>query len=363
MKQRIILAGVVVISFFILIFLSQNKNYAIKHNTATAFSSNSSGLSIFHDFASLAFKEKLFIQKGAFLNELDLREISTIIIFSPKLPISEREILFLSKFVKEGGVLLLSATSKNDFDLYSGLFSSLGIKASAKDYPDYKWGKLEGRREDDESIFFREDEEYEFYSSIHVSVSSPKPVRSEVFSTSIKVDNGYVELYAGLPLISNSMIGRSDNRNIAMRILEREGRIVIDEYRHHFTEKTVSDLLKTPSFFVPIFGMCLLVFVFLLFSDPGHLEYKKRIIDRNVSQYHDLNYGVLLGLWKSKGLMGEAVRLQGKYISKKFPNRSGDVELLAGNIDKADIDEQSVLNVAKKLLLIHKKELRDRGIG
>ena len=359
-RNRIVLAGLIVFMtalYFVNMGLEGKRK---KNETVNVYSYLADGLGVFYDLANRIDKNKIQVSKGAFLDKIDPNEYKSLLILSPKVPITKRETDLIKDYVNEGGTLIVSIVNKREMDIFEDLFSALEFKLDISANKEFKGKSVKSIRGDNEISFLSESETYAIYSAKVFGQVGKQTNTASDFFISTDIGNGRLEVMLGVPVISNALIGLNDNRQVAFEILNGPGKVLVDEYRHFFTEKTLADLFLNPSFFIPILGMAILVFIFMIFSDYPPNE--KPLDDKLAKEigYHQLNSQIVFGLWKSKNLFNDAVSNQAKMLVRKFPASEDEILGVVQNLTEKG--QPGVVLASKQLVLLHQKLLKEKGI-
>lgn len=359
--NRIFLASTLILGTFCYYFLIQYQTSNKKYETITTFSSNATGMNVFYEIANRINPSKVEISKKAFFEDINVNKYSYVLILSPNQGISEREASIIKKYLNDGGNLILSILRKEELLLVEHLLKALELKI--KTYPNENFTNQVPQeiKGSNLSSLISANESYSFYSGGSLIENNDSKAGIKDFYTVKPIGKGHLHLMLGIPPISNLLITQSHNRQIAYRIIDSPGTILIDEYRHFFTEKTLTDLFLDPSFSIPLLGMALLVFIYLLFSNPHDLDNSHEIIPKE-TDYHQLNSNLILGLWRSKGLLNEALVSQGHTLANKFPHRKNEFDEEILKLRKSDCTTSDTLISAEKIFRIHKEILNEKGI-
>ena len=176
--------------------------------------------------------------------------------------------------------------------------------------------------------------------------------------------DGEVLIFAGFPPLSNALISRGDNARLAFRLVDGTEGIAFDEYHHFFTDRTVGDLLATPSFFFPLIGFVGIVLLFLIF---GYSEYHETAMQEPSStparSHHLFNEKIVQGVMARPTGLKEGITRQATFMSRAFPRERDLIEQetrrLAGKYG-ASVTERDLLARAGELTALHRKILTQR---
>lgn len=361
MGNRLLGAGLI-IALTILYFVDVGyKTSKKKYETVNVFSQNADGLSIFYELSKRAYDGSVEVSKEAFLEEIDPQVYSALLILSPKLPISTREVELIETYLKKGGHLVLSVVNLQELAVVKPILATLKIDTETFVDKDFVNREVREIEVSDSSGLLKEKEIYSIYSARQL-FKDTLPEKSDNYFISKVLGKGRADIMLGIPVFSNALISLNDNREIAFRILEKPGKVLVDEYRHFYTNKTISDLLFSPSFFIPFFGIGILIFIFLLFSDSSDIDDFALELEKDVIGYHELNSQLVLGLWKSKKLLNDALIRQATILSQKFPNHQDNFNQIIDKIKVTEDGTENFNHISEDLILIHKEILREKGI-
>ncbi len=359
LSNRTNLAIILVLATILYTFLASYQKTSKKYDTVSALSKAAIGISSFHEIAKRYSPDKIHLSKEAFLEKISPSEYSFILILSPKDDITLRETGILKDYVNDGGKLIISLVNKDELKSVKFLLNELKLPLTTFANSKFKDKTAEVVSGTSREGLLRSNENYAFYSGNKLEENQSG---IESFYKAISIGKGHAYLILGIPPIANALLALNNNRDIAFRILDSPGKILIDEYRHFFTTKTLTDLFLDPSFSVPLLGMGMLVFIYLFFSDPHDIDNRNTISAKKDVEYHKLNTNLVLGLWKAKGLLKDALSQQGQKLIHKFPHRETNLVNAIKLVDSPKYTEEDILACSKELFMIHKQILEEKGI-
>ncbi len=330
--------------------------------SVTSFSPGSSGTEIFTELLRRTSPDDFAVQKTAYLDKEAVEEFSTVLLFGPTATVTEREASILAEFVKSGGTLLLSFHNEATETNAKHVLKALGIDLATKEAAHFVDRQGVTVRPAKTSALFRESEGYVFYSSRVFDRAGCTGNEFECFVHEQSVGEGTVTIFAGFPPLINPLIGKGSNPSLAAALLTGQTPILIDEYHHFFTEKSLGDLFLLPSFSVPIFGMVLTAILFFLFGAPSaQLSTPDKTVRRSGRSYHQMNELILSGLLRQDETLEASVARLKSYLLRTFPNQRERIERAA--VRNEGPDQSDILRHAKKLFLLHRELLQQKAGG
>lgn len=325
---------------------------------ASSFSSGAGGSSVFRQLIESVKPDKIQLMRRALLHETDLEQVGTYLLLSPGRQLTARESGFLKTFVRSGGRLVISLhmNQKQNTSYITDRFLNLFPVKIAKGFSN---GNPTIVSASGNNVLEQPGERYAFYS-LHEFQEDCTGVQSSCFQRVFQYGEGELVLWLGIHPLSNALIGLQENRQLAFRLLEKEGKILFDEYHHFFTEKTFKDLLLVPEFFLPIAGLALLGLSYLVFgySAGGGLN-KTRPHESFVPGIHDVAIGVITGAITHRGYREQAVEDLKCMLEKLYPESTAD--LMKNHNIGAGANKMHLRQTAAKMLYLHQKHFRNRG--
>lgn len=184
-------------------------------------------------------------------------------------------------------------------------------------------------------FIFKSEETYSVYSQLQFKNDlCLRASRAHCFTQIHSVGQGQVAFLLGIPVLSNTMIGRAQNSHLAFRLNRDFSPLAIDEYHHFFSQYNFWDLLRTPQFSIPMIGFLLLMLTYFLFA-------KSRLHEQNLSEqdpvltmgYHHLSQNVVASEISNERGLRSALALTAKNLSRLYPQHSDEIQSI-GNSSK-----------------------------
>ena len=154
------------------------------------------------------------------------------------------------------------------------------------------------------------------------------------------------------------LIGRGANQETALLLSQVGGGIVVDEYRHFFSDRTLQDLLLLPSFSLPLGALVAGALAFFLFgySTPPARISQSRVTSSD-TVYHAFSADVLRGLIERSGGRASAFERMQYYFLRRFPNHRDQIAR-----DWRRIQDQELPELAqfRELISLHQRLLLSR---
>lgn len=360
-KKTFIAIGIIS-GYVLLLVLHHYGEEKKKYSTTSVFSATSGGLRIFHDYANAIRLGSIKPAKSAFLSSEVLDNYDALLILSPRREISSREARFVANFLKKGGFVFLSFHDEDSWEMLDALRDELKLTSEVQPIGDFENQKAIEITPAESNELFRKGKHYTFYSRLGFKSSTCSHNDLSCYVLRENIGEGTLFVMSGLPVISNVLITKTDNAFFAFELVHRYKRILVDEYRHFFTDKTVSDLLLTPSFTIPILGMVVGALLFFLFGrtefqflTPQWVEPKTR------RQQHSMNEKILLGFLHKNNTFEAAVLEQARYLEHLFPDRK---EQIWASIEVGDLEDHKVnqnpMKMAESLVTLHQRFLNEQ---
>ena len=289
----------------------------------TSFSDAATGLSIFRALAEEVSPHGTVIRKEAFLDASDLSGVGTVLIASPLIEVSARESAQLRRFVEGGGRLILSFHDRQSRVAFSELLRTLGMEVKMIPDPDFKNSVYRRIKVNRDSVFARKGSILALYSAEHFEIPECSIDRYSCYVSEKEIGQGDVVLVNGVIPIANALVGREANSGVAIALAETSsGAILIDEYRHLFTEKTLTDLLTDVRVVTPLAVLFVSALAFFLFGDRDERVHEELFEERvRVPVYHDFARRVFLGSLEGRAGMAQAAEFNARCIEELFPEK------------------------------------------
>ncbi|NQW45176.1 MAG: DUF4350 domain-containing protein [Deltaproteobacteria bacterium] len=354
-KGRLFLVFLVLLVFVGYEFISHSSEKQTKDASVSGLSHSVMGVSILYEWMNALHADSGKLFQRAYLKSSDLESSGTIAILSPRARISEREAGLLQSFVQKGGKLIVSFHDDASLLNLSLLLKRLEMNLSVEETTHFTNGAptLVAALEND--LFFRNGEQYAFYSINILNNADCSRDRLSCYFTKKQVGSGYVVLLAGLPFFSNGLIGQANNSDAALRIMDWAKTISFDEYHHFFSDRSVLDLIANPSFSLPLLGMALLLVLFFLFA---HTKFHRRHLEEQATtpghSVHEWNEGVVSASLTAFARQN-ALTFHHSHLVKIFQRVKNAPVISKPNI--SDNSEAEMIREASTLIFLHKKLL------
>lgn len=309
------LAIVMLIVFAFLYFVAQIKHAQRKSQEGVyTTSKNALGLSIAREYLA----DQLHLNKKAFHDYLDLKAYDLVAIHSPKFPLSSYELGTLKTYVYEGGHLLFTALTEDDYRRFN-LHDVLPPRKLEKESdPSVKAAKNKTFKNGATAIVqWPKMQTIKHYSAIHwVEVINKKELKdaSEKKQKSLKPEEvhlvhdpeyllqwslgkGSVTVLLGVPPYANTMLQFKENQDFLRSLKLRYPKIMWDVYHHYVKQAGFQDLLKDMQVIVPILGFVLFVLLYF-FMSPKKATNESEENDEHIPSYHEFYEGLFSELLK-----------------------------------------------------------------
>ena len=343
-------AIILVVAGLGVLLLSVRLEDAKRHSSSTSFSQQGQGASVLLEFLRRVKPYGAIVNRRAVLDEHEFGRDDVFLTLSPKSPFSRREARILRRFVEKGGHLVIGTESPHTSANVSELMTAFSLTDSREAFPDFENQKTASRTAPVARGPIPAGVALEFYSGYGFPSE-----RGFDFVKEERIGEGTVTLMAGIPIFANSMIGRGENWRAAHALANAKGRIVIDEYHHLFSEKSVASLLSEPFFALPVFGSVLVAILFLSLGRLGRKDvWGESPPVPSSRSFHDFGTSVFTGLARRSRSPDLGVQEHSQFLRGLFPDASGRIEEVASQ-------KGSWLSRGTGLLQLHKSLLRERG--
>lgn len=336
-----------------------------RFSTTTAYSSSATGLNLFFRLMSTARPNSVKLMKNGFFSTQDLQGFQTIAILSPEKPVSKREADIIGQFVRSGGKLLVSFHNSRSQKQLESLFSAINIDYSTTRRPEFKNRELTRASPAKDSQLFKHQESYAFYGYLGFAGANCSANTFDCFVRMAALEKGEVILIAGIPIISNALLTESHNANLAFRLIDWAGSLLIDEYHHHFSEKTFLSLLALPGFTIPVMGLIAGIILFFLFAHTEFRETSQLAKETSsIKSFHHMNERILLGVLDDKNVHRLTLQLQEENVIRMFPESQGAIKDIREGLKKSYPDvfsRKDLLRKSYQLISLHQNLIRERG--
>lgn len=346
-------SSLVVIFLMLFILGSYYSSQAKKMESVSVLSDQGMGLSFFNELGAKLHPKAIQYLKKPLLKSDQLSGIDLYIVMSPGRPLSEHESAILASYVTNGGNILLSFHSFGVESPFGDLFKRLKISVPTEEDDSFENDKTVIKPSDQNTILLDRARSYELYSNFFLK--DEEGIASYI--KTVHIGSGSISIIAGLPPIINALIDRKENRFIAYKILGSFHSILIDEYQHFFSDKTMWDLFTEPTFFLPIFGMIIAAILFFLFGRANRNEAFSQIPPPlPVLSYHTLNERVLCGLASKFPSRYELFVYHADMLQRLFP---GEQDRIASVLKRAKSAPQD-MRIGQALIQLHFQILSER---
>ena len=198
----------------------------------------------------------------------------------------------------------------------------------------------------EDSHYLRKGERLSFYSYLQLKNGELK-VKS-LFSE-IAFGEGRVILQPGLSLFSNGIISQEDNRKVLERFSAEYSHFIFDEYHHHYHSR-LTDILGTPSFYIPILLLIGLLFMSLSyqqreFAEDGEDE------EEGYKGWNDIVIPIISQHLQGSQSKEQLVTIQSKVLLRLWPDLKSEVQ---------SILNQGYDNAYEKLLKLHRQRIESK---
>ena len=350
MRAYKILGLTLLVTCLALLTVSISNERAERFRGSSSFAQTPMGLSAFVSLAKAVVPGKIVQRRSALLSEEDLKDAGVFLTFSPKSAVSKREASILKTFTERGGRVVIGIQSPESLRNVEHLLAALELVISPTEIPTFTNGEASVVSIQSGGSLLPAPHSYAFYSRYGVGAAEPK-----AFFLHKTLNQGTATVFMGVPPVANALLGREDNWRIAHEILTQTGTIVLDEYHHLFSDKTVGDLLLEPSFSLPIFGMVLVGILFFLFGRLSKRDaWERKQQPAPARSFHHFGVSLFQGLVKSSKLENQAVDQHEAFLKALFPSD-------AARIEDAPAPKGAWLDRGARLVQVHKSLLRERG--
>ena len=338
MSSRVWKVAAIVILAGVLIAMQWFQFDTSRRHSSTSFSDGPLGSSIFLGLAQKFAPLKVSLLRHAIFSQQELGGRGTLLIISSPLgELSMREAGIVRDFLESGGLLLLSCHEEACQESVVRMASELGTSYVTTENSSYLDSVAERVTLEGDDIF--PPGQFAFYAARSFYYDTGKFVKRTA------VGQGAVFLISSVAPISNGLIGQADNWHLAERIIRQSDRIVIDEYHHLFSERSLADLVMTPWVSLPLLGLLLAALAFFLFGEAPSSASTNATV--RIPSFHRFNQDALRGMLKDKQRYKEALSKQWRVVQRLRTKVFGVAELSA---------DESILELARK----HRDLLRQK---
>ncbi|MBF0491322.1 MAG: hypothetical protein HQM15_00890 [Deltaproteobacteria bacterium] len=337
-----------------------------KEDQATAYSSQGRGLNFFYKLSESLSPGRVQLSGRLFNNLEELKSYKSMALLSPKSEFRKDQKEIYKQFVESGGLLLLSFEDEKEFKNMESFLSEMGISLQLKKREDFRNQTLSLLSPQKESDLFSPEETYAFYSQFEMENPFCKDHGFEcyVYQQDFE-EGGAVWVMAGLPLLSNALIVKNENRLAAFRLLENYSPLILDEYHHFYSDYDFFKLMQQPRFLFPFLGFFLSIFLFLFFSHA--LQDEEEVFEAQAESgpdapltFHGFNENLLYATLAPSSSYPSALNQHLVFLQKKFPRRHAEILGLL----KPDNNLKNVPHFLKegmRLLVFHQNCLTEKG--
>lgn len=275
------------------------------------------GLSLFRELVG----ERGRSLARAFLHADVLAGIDTLIIASPRIPLSPLEAKTIETYVKNGGRLVLSFHDEQTYGNVASMIDAVAPKLKAEVNELFRNDvvvRISGDEGDELFPAGAVDDFYHMYGRMHFCAQ-------DVASCSVHhvtLGDGEAWIIASLPPFANALVGRGANHDVAARLAAMPGTIGFDEYHQLFSDKTKMNLATEPRIALPLFGMLVIVILQLAFG-RAPLPMRARSVVVTPS-YHELGVQLVEARLGTERGKAEALRRLQLLGARRFPANDGE---------------------------------------
>ncbi len=318
-----------------------------KQSAVTTFSQGPLGLSI---FSELAEPNQIKLQKRSLLSLEDFKGVSLFILTGPKRKVSDLEQDLLSKFIKAGGSAYFSFHTREQYAHLRDLFYTLKIKISPEDIENFENKKIKKVSNNQQLLLAQAAPDLAVYSKL--ALKEDCSVKSNCYFKSKKFGKGKIIVQVGIPLIANGLIGQASNSKLADQFLDY-GSILVDEYRHFFSNRDIYDLLGTPQFLFPLIAFIIILGLYFLFGYRRPSD-SNRVNALAVLGPHQFSRELLAGLSVRKDFF-EVNKYLAETLEKWYPETQTEIKKIR---NETDLLGKITTN---KIIKLHIEQLRKKG--
>ena len=358
-KKSLGLAGLLIVGFAVLMWMQQFTQNVEQRRAVTVYSRNSQSLSLLREWKDIAPGQAVAINKKAFLFPQDLQAFDGVMIASPRMSLQEKEAKTLANYVIQGGRLVLSAHDRGTHSHFHRLFKALEIQWGIRDIENFQNRQITTVAASDGDALFEPQQLYGFYSLIQFDRACAPPAL-DCFARRAEVGRGEVLLLLGLPLAANAMVHYAGNIDFTLALGRWAPRLLIDEYHHFYTDKTLADVFARLDFTLPLGGMIAGLLLFFCF---GHSTFHERAL-RPVSarSYHELNVNIVRKFLREPNLARDAVAQQRQFLQRLFPEqREALDDLHQRGGQSVSRNPRALPQVLDDFACFHREHLKRRG--
>lgn len=365
MSRRIGLVASIILLTVLYLWLSAFAENKQRTASVSTFAENGTGTSAFVDFLKQS-KRNITINQQAILTAGQIVGNDVILVLSPIGRLSQRESEILDNFVRQGGLLILSAHNAQSLNNLWPLMERLRLDVKLIENPDFKNEEIIETFTREHTRLFKAGEQYAVYSPWIMDGRHCQTTEFDCYFLNQEVGRGEVLFMTGLPVFNNALLSHKDNRAVAFRLRDLHRSFLIDEYHHFFSDKTFWDLLSRPAFLLTLIGMALSVILFFVFGHSRFHETSK-LPDPKVrpQSAHALNEKLLLRAVDEPRGYTPALNRHIQLLLTLHPREAGaiqkETEALKPKLSENVIPQRVFLERAKSLIQFHAQFLRKKG--
>lgn len=359
-RTRLVLIGLVILATLLYFWAGSATEHREKMSSVTVFGKSGGGVGLFYELLQRQQVATTVLQRP-FLTQEAFSGAKTVLLLSPSMSLSDREVGQLLDFTSEGGNLFISVHNKKTFESLVSLFRKLGLPTVVEDTPNFKNGVTETTTNKEPIGPFRPTESYQVYSPIRFG-----PCLDSCYARTVKYQKGLVTLHLGLPVFSNVLISKADNKNVAFRLAARPP-LLFDEFHHFFSDRTFGDLLARPPFLLTMLGIVtvLLLFFFFSYSSLSYPKGKTIRAERVGLGFHHLGESLLSSVIEKGDSDREALARHQAFLKKIAngapPEFEAKLKEVVPDITQA-LPPNTFISKARLLVKLHQEWL-DRKAG
>jgi len=296
-------------------------------------SSSAYGLYTVQQFLFEDGKSSVEIWREPFLHPLTSPEGKQLLIVPPPIGrFSNVEVKHVSEFVSGGGAVWINAHEPEDLIRLGNLTQALELELQLEEDPHFKNYHVAEIAGSHFSPFFSEDETYMTYASYRWKNPECEMTEFQCIFHTATYGDGMIVVQSGLNLLSNSLISLSSNREVLFRLAEVFPSIAVDHYHQMAGTKTWLDLLLSPQFSLPLLGLLIMIYGFLIFA-RSPIQDQSLIHATPRKQMSSLNFfeSLFLTHLKLPEFQKSSLRHYAKFLERKYPSRPIERDWLIGH--------------------------------
>ncbi len=351
-RKTIYLAIGLILFVFLYIWVEWKKSKIPQMTSTSVYGQSSLGVQLFYRLAEELDSDQVVVHRKS-LWQGEIPPNAILFLLSPKKDLSSRYIEILSTFVERGGRLVLSFENNSSWLNIQPLLKKLQGPSKMTEDKQFKNAKLSIKSPKKNLSWLQTKENYAFYSRYWIEGEGCSKGSFSCYVRQWSHKKGEVTLMAGLPLFSNALLERKDNRQFAFRLIAEDAPLWFDEYHHFYSDHTFGQLLLKPSFGLPLLGMMICVWLFFIL---GHNRFSEAQTQQKkqpaTASFHRLNENILEKRLEASGHYQNVLRLHQSFLEKIFPYAKNEIAALETHV--AYGNHQQFLKRAQALIQLHR---------